>query len=553
MSQIRSWSPAAAATASTGVVAVNNEFRTAMSQASRAVDTALAGWQGDAATATDLRRLEYELSANHISAAVIDAADALADAATLTTVCTTILAIETEAKAKGCAVNDDGTVTAAVSNTGDLVLDTVFQASLDNEAAGFQARIQPLLVTAGTTDEKAGAKLSAAIASLVGLAQNPQGTPASSKVTDVINGNAFLPDDPKGMYEFWESLSPSDKDLLFAYDPNVGNRDGIPAVEKDHYNRLNLVNLQTSAQSTLDNLNGQHPDWAAGQNPPVKASAAAEYELWNEARTKQQNLLNGYKAVDTQINQTTPPRYLLSVDDAGHGAIALNNPDAAKNVATYVPGTFARLEEIGDGVERSQAMLNSAENAGGRGNTSVIAWYGYDAPQSLFPQAAQESFADNGAPTLDRFQDGLRATHDGPASNNTVVGHSYGSTVIGHAASHGNSLAVDNVVFVGSPGVDVDRATDLHLDGVPTDQNKGRIFATAASADPVPQIGGIAHGMPPSEKYFGATVFESSSGSVADLPIIRDFPQGSDAHGSYWDPNNPGLRSQGRIIAGAQS
>ncbi|WP_446226079.1 alpha/beta hydrolase [Nocardia sp. IBHARD005] len=521
-----------------------------MTQAGRAVDTTLAGWQGDAATAAGLRRLEYELSANHISAAVIDAADALADAATLTTLCTNILTIETEAKAKGCVVNDDGSVSAARANTGNPALDVVFQATLDNDAAGFQNRIKPLLETAGTTDEKAGAKLAAAIASLTGLAQNPQGTPASSKVTDIINGNAFLPDDPKAMYEFWESLSPSDKDLLAAYDPNVGNRDGIPAVEKDHYNRLNLTNLQTSAQSNLDALNAQHPDWAEGKNLPTKPSELAQYERWNESRDTQQGLLNGYKAVETQVSQTSPPRYLLSVDDAGHGAIALNNPDSASNVATYVPGTFAKLEDIDEGIERSDRTLASANSASPGAANSVITWYGYDAPQSLFPEAAQDRFADKAAPALDRFQDGLRATHDGPASNNTLVGHSYGSTVIGHAASGENSLAVDNVVFVGSPGVDVNYATDLHLDGVPADQNKAHIFASAASADPVPAVGGVSHGLPPSDGAFGATVFESSHGSPIDVPGFRDFPWSSEAHSSYWDRGNPGLVTQGKIITG---
>ncbi|MEK8106543.1 alpha/beta hydrolase [Micromonospora sp. M12] len=34
----------------------------------------------------------------------------------------------------------------------------------------------------------------------------------------------------------------------------------------------------------------------------------------------------------------------------------------------------------------------------------------------------------------------------------TVVGHSYGSTVLGEAASTGNGLAADDLIAVGSPG-----------------------------------------------------------------------------------------------------
>ncbi|WP_368665149.1 MULTISPECIES: alpha/beta hydrolase [Rhodococcus] len=50
--------------------------------------------------------------------------------------------------------------------------------------------------------------------------------------------------------------------------------------------------------------------------------------------------------------------------------------------------------------------------AGNFGSTSVMAWCGYDAPQTI-PQAGLDGYADGGAGSLDRFQDGLRASHDG--------------------------------------------------------------------------------------------------------------------------------------------
>ncbi|MBH5144524.1 MULTISPECIES: alpha/beta hydrolase [Rhodococcus] len=50
--------------------------------------------------------------------------------------------------------------------------------------------------------------------------------------------------------------------------------------------------------------------------------------------------------------------------------------------------------------------------AGTFGSTSVMAWCGYDAPQTI-PQAGLDGYADGGAGSLDRFQDGLRASHDG--------------------------------------------------------------------------------------------------------------------------------------------
>ncbi|GGL12906.1 hypothetical protein GCM10012284_54450 [Mangrovihabitans endophyticus] len=84
-------------------------------------------------------------------------------------------------------------------------------------------------------------------------------------------------------------------------------------------------------------------------------------------------------------------------------------------------------------------------------STSAVFWLGYDAPDSI-PQAGSSTYAEDAADDLDRFQTGLRATHDGDTpSRNTVLGHSYGSTVIGHAAQN-PAINADALVFVASPG-----------------------------------------------------------------------------------------------------
>ncbi|WP_239154134.1 alpha/beta hydrolase [Amycolatopsis sp. FDAARGOS 1241] len=88
---------------------------------------------------------------------------------------------------------------------------------------------------------------------------------------------------------------------------------------------------------------------------------------------------------------------------------------------------------------------------------SVNTWVGYDAPGELW-DAASESYADNGKAGLSRFEDGLRASHGGSQSHNTMLGHSYGTTVVGHAARDGG-LNADDLVFVASPGAGVDPRT----------------------------------------------------------------------------------------------
>jgi hypothetical protein len=130
-------------------------------------------------------------------------------------------------------------------------------------------------------------------------------------------------------------------------------------------------------------------------------------------------------------------------------------------------------------------MVQAARTAGSP-STSVITWDGYAAPQSIFPQAAEDKWADGAKQDLDRFQDGLRASHEGAPAHNTVIGHSYGTTVVGHAARDGD-LNADDVVFVASPGVGVSNADQLHLDGVPQDQVGRHVHSTVAQHDPTPR------------------------------------------------------------------
>ncbi|WP_375485982.1 alpha/beta hydrolase [uncultured Mycobacterium sp.] len=174
------------------------------------------------------------------------------------------------------------------------------------------------------------------------------------------------------------------------------------------------------------------------------------------------------------------PRYLGIIDDKGHAAVAINNPDTAKRNATFVPGTGQDLTRFDASAGKSERMLQATLNADKSlrpGDVSVTTWMGYDRPMSVL-EAASTSYAHNGAAALDDFQAGLRASHNdaltGGPSLNTVIGHSYGSTEVGAAALNGHRLDANNVVAVGSPGVLAGHASDLNLDP------GAHVFATRA-------------------------------------------------------------------------
>ncbi len=122
-----------------------------------------------------------------------------------------------------------------------------------------------------------------------------------------------------------------------------------------------------------------------------------------------------------------------------------------------------------------------------------------------------------------------------------MIGHSYGSTVVGHAAS-GHDLPVDDVIFVGSPGVGVDHASELNLE-------PGQVWSSHAENDVIRR--GMVHGRNPSDPDFGGQTFTSDPGTPMvtlnpgpwNDPLEGDNLQVSitEAHSEYWDYRSTSL------------
>lgn len=252
--------------------------------------------------------------------------------------------------------------------------------------------------------------------------------------------------------------------------------------------------------------------------------------------------MSGEEAIDQWLNRPDPGdkrTFLIGLDTSADGKaiVSAGNPDTARNVATYVPGTGAGLAGITGEMDRSDRMMDAAREAHSP-STAVISWVGYDAPNDVVPNAMSSSYAENAKKDLDSFQDGLRASHHGDPSHNTLVGHSYGTTVVGHAARD-EHLAVDEIVFVASPGVGVNQASEL---GLPP----GHVHATVDAHDPI-QLTPV-HGIEPQNPGFDANVF--SSGPKDPAQEIQGSWYEDRAHSMYWDPGNKALDNMGRIIAG---
>lgn len=123
----------------------------------------------------------------------------------------------------------------------------------------------------------------------------------------------------------------------------------------------------------------------------------------------------------------------------------------------------ACLPVLADGaaadLSRASLLWRQAYQAAPASSTASIFWLGYTTPQlntsELDPalSMASEDDANAAAPALDSFAAGLAAAHvPGFAAHTMMLGHSYGSLVVGRAAVRWPGKLADDLAFIGSPG-----------------------------------------------------------------------------------------------------
>jgi hypothetical protein len=357
------------------------------------------------------------------------------------------------------------------------------------------ATIAEVLDAAQVSDERAGIGLRAAALEFTA------GDPAPSVDPPPVGT------DPAAVNRWWQALSPAARAWLLARrSDEVGALDGVPIAVRDTANRWRLDRL------------------LAVERHPKRADAL--------------------RSLAARLDRTDPARaYLVAFDSAGDGraVVAIGDADHARHVLTHVPGAGSDLNKVAGLLGRTERMA-AAAGAG----TAAVLWLGYDAPEGL--SAAGTGAAHAAADDLDRFQEGLRVTAAGPPAHHTIVGHSYGSLVVGTAA-HDLGLPVEDVVFVGSPGVGVDRAADLGIPAEHVWSSTARFDAVRLTAfadrelEPLdPDIGlDRWHGADPGDPRFGGRTFPSDPGQWY-RPVT--------AHNAYFDDGSTSLAAIGAIARG---
>ncbi|MCK7623285.1 alpha/beta hydrolase family protein [Streptomyces sp. RS10V-4] len=315
--------------------------------------------------------------------------------------------------------------------------------------------------------------------------------------------------DPKENARWWSGLTEQQRQAyLDAYPEKIGWLDGIPSTDRDEANRK-VVDLQLAEYGMKE------------ENGELGVRDRRNYEGLRKLRDELDRSDGG--------GDENKRLYVLGVDTRardGRAVVSQGNPDTARNVAVQVPGTDNDLVNVDEQIERVRRLQDAAASTSSE-STAVVSWLGYDAPE-VGGSMATTGRADAAAGDLRSFTHGLRESHTGERAHVTVLGHSYGSTVVGDAAAHSNGIDADDVVVVGSPGMTVDHAKDLQMD-------PGHVWAGWAPDDIVSTVASDKTlGENPAEKEFGGKVFGVDTSG----------------HGGYWDQGSDSLANQGRIIAG---
>lgn len=238
----------------------------------------------------------------------------------------------------------------------------------------------------------------------------------------------------------------------------------------------------------------------------------------------------------TPVTVAGPSATVLSRDPRGEGRLveAFGDVRRARNIAVIVPGvgwTGPLLrDERGAGrrhpAVQARSLLAEMERLDPNTPAAVVVWLDYDPPAGLDADAARSDRAVDGAPRLAAFVDSLPRS-----SRVSVVCHSYGSVVCGHAAPR---LHVSSLVVVGSPGMDVWSRAALHT--------RATVWAGIAPDDPIgvvphTRVDGLGHAADPTAPDFGARA----------LPV-----DGAHGHNGYLVVGTGSLHAIAAITIGRQ-
>ena len=206
----------------------------------------------------------------------------------------------------------------------------------------------------------------------------------------------------------------------------VGNTDGVPWDMRIAANRLNIA------------ARDRH------RNGPRRGFAAADRLLPRPARRDRRS---------RRAPAAASQRQILAFDPGRASLVELNGDlSAARSVAVLVPGMNTTIEDSAANTTTARRFVSATH-----GDVAVITYLGgpfpqVDDPAGVLLDAADPRYALNMAPRLVAFSEDIdRVVGDGVPV--TVIGHSYGGSIVGTAEVLG--LTSDRTLFLAAAGAGV--------------------------------------------------------------------------------------------------
>ena len=343
---------------------------------------------------------------------------------------------------------------------------------------------------------------------------------------------------------YWDALDQRQRDEVLARHPDwIGNTDGIPAdvrhtanVNRIETERTRLEEIRAEQVAALPERrdSGRFTD-NYNQRPYVDL-AVTEQKLADLGTLE--SILN---RDENRLDPDDPSRgarlMLLDLEssDSTRAAIAIGDVDNADHISVTTPGVSTTVESLnGMATEAAQLRdeaLRQLDQTVGREHETVasIAWLGYDPPSDVIGAVSADS-ANDGAPRLARFYEGLDVASTRPDPHITALGHSYGSYTQALALQDPEpGQFVDDAVFYGSPGINANDESDLGL-------REGHGYVMRAPDDPISYIDGIG--------WYGPDPVTTDLEQLSVLETTVDGERYEDASGHseyprFSDPNGP--------------
>lgn len=389
---------------------------------------------------------------------------------------------------------------------------------------------------------------------------------------------------PEERADYWSKQSYEQKQYLCDHYPEmVGNADGVEGWARDRANRINLREKRLATEKQIETLKKaiDDPKQAVYVTLNRQKLEKAE-EALKSYKVISSSIGNGISLEDYQHGKTGKPISLLTLQDDGRrvkAAVAQGDVDNAAHIGTFVPGIGTTVNgSLKDYIRQTENLRQAAADQGNLAlkDVATVAWLGYDAPGDAkfenLSDITSPKLAQAGSDRLAGFLNGMQASreHGAGDAHMTLVGHSYGSTTSGMAATKVHDGVIDDLVLCGSPGMGTYNASDLHVaeghrwvSGVPNGdsvQGMGSILpgstirwghlgtnpmydkTFAHLSNDATGYANYNHNAPPSDSHLWAAL------NLAGL----HYPLNFDNHSVYLEDGTETVQDFGRVVAGVK-